>query len=263
MKLQYKYFLLILAIIAAVSVPPLLCHYMLTHSSSEGPAQNTGANNRSGTPSTKTPDVSSSDTSPQNDYGSYVILIDPGHGGFDPGKVSPDGIEEKEINLQISVKLKKALEENGFSVFLTRDTDCSLDTPGSSNKKSSDLHFRTDKAAELDADLYISIHQNSYSAEYVHGAQVFYYASSGQGKKLAETIQDRLISDVDPGNTRMPKGNSDYLVLTESPCTAIIVECGFLSNTAECRSLCDPQYQSKLAEAISAAVTDWYSTQDH
>ena len=104
----------------------------------------------------------------------------------------------------------------------------------------------------------VSIHQNSYSAEYVHGAQVFYYSTSSDGKALAECIQEHLISEADPSNTRAAKGNSEYLVLRESPCTAVIIECGFLSNTKECSDLCNDEYQTALANAICNAVCTWH-----
>ena len=189
---------------------------------------------------------------------SFTILIDPGHGGFDPGKVSPDGIMEKDINLAIASKLASALTDQGFSVYLTRDSDKSLNSENASSKKTSDLKARTNLATNVNADLYISIHQNSYSAEYVHGAQVFYYSTSSGGKALAECIQEHLISEADPSNTRAAKGNSEYLVLRESPCTAVIVECGFLSNTKECSDLCNDEYQTALANAICNAVCTWH-----
>lgn len=199
----------------------------------------------------------STDSSPGSLNSSFTILIDPGHGGYDPGKVSPDGIEEKDINLAISLKLYSLLSDMGYHVYLTRDNDSSLNASGAGNKKASDLTARTQLAKTVGADLYLSIHQNSYSAEYVHGAQVFYYSTSGSGKALAENIQRHLISDADPDNHRDAKGNSGYMVLKESPCTAVIVECGFLSNADECSRLCDYSYQQALAAAIANAVDEW------
>lgn len=191
----------------------------------------------------------------------FVVLIDPGHGGYDPGKVSPDGVNEKDINLAISQKLRGALTAAGCQVYMTRETDTSLNSSDAANKKNSDLRYRTHMAEEVGADLYLSIHQNSYSAEYVHGAQVFYYSTSAGGKALAECIQRHLISDADPSNTRAAKGNSEYIVLAESPCTALIIECGFLSNAEECRRLGTEDYQSAIAAAIAAAVTEWRASQ--
>ncbi len=259
MKVQHKYFIIITAIVLIISLPPIICYKFLVNPPGDQTSDTKTSGNSEDVTENDPPDENRADAS--KDQGNFVVLIDPGHGGFDPGKVSPDGIEEKKINLEISLKLRDALTAKGFSVFLTRDTDCALNSPDAKSKKTSDLRCRTTKASEVNADLYISIHQNSYSAEYVHGAQVFYYSTSSAGKSLAESIQDKLISDADPDNTRSPKGNSDYLVLTESPCTAVIVECGFLSNTAECQKLCDADYQSRLANAIADAVAEWQSTQ--
>jgi N-acetylmuramoyl-L-alanine amidase len=193
----------------------------------------------------------------------FIIVIDPGHGGYDPGKVSDDGIKEKEINLAISQKLYEFLTQMGFSVFMTRDTDISLNSENETSKKSSDLQNRLSFASNSQADLYISIHQNSYSAPSVHGAQVFYYETSSVGKSLAEIIQAEIISQVDSSNTRAAKGNSEYLVLKDSHCTSIIVECGFLSNSTECALLCDEEYQKSMATAIANGVCSWVERSDN
>ena len=93
----------------------------------------------------------------------------------------------------------------------------------------------------------------------MHGAQVFYYSTSREGKILAECIQEHLISDADPSNHRCAKGNSEYMVLTENHCTAIIVECGFLSNQAEADKLVTGAYQEHLAFYIAMAVMQYVS----
>ncbi len=105
--------------------------------------------------------------------------------------------------------------------------------------------------------LTISIHQNSYPEEYVHGAQVFYYETSVEGKKLAETIQKRLIEDIDPQNTRQVKANDSYYLLKKTATPIVIVECGFLSNQAEADKLCDQLYQEKLAWSIHLGVLQY------
>ncbi len=187
-----------------------------------------------------------------------VITIDPGHGGFDPGKVSVDGVKEKDINLAISLELKKSLENLGYIVYLTRTDDISLNDEGVANKKASDLNNRIKYASEMNSDLLVSIHQNSYSGEAIHGGQVFYYSSSKEGKELAGNIQEE-IKKLDTTNTRMEKGNLEYLLLTKSKCTSVIVECGFLSNTNDKLLLCDNEYQKKLANAIATAIEVYYN----
>ena len=189
------------------------------------------------------------------------ILIDPGHGGFDPGKVSADGINEKDINLEISLKLRDILTEMGYNVYMTRDTDISLNSEGATSKKMSDLNNRIAMVESCSADLFISIHQNSFSDTRVHGAQVFYYADSAEGKRLAESIQNHIKATVDTDNTREIKGNNEYIILAGSPCPAVIVECGFLSCPHEVSLLVTDEYQELLAEAIAAAVSEYYENE--
>ena len=187
-----------------------------------------------------------------------VVFLDAGHGDFDPGKVSVDGSLEKDINLAIAKRLKWYLEQSDVEVVMSREDDRGLYDTSAGSRKMSDMKNRCARVEKSGADLVVSIHQNSYSAEYVHGAQVFYYSTSSGGKALAECIQEHLISEADPSNTRAAKGNSEYLVLRESPCTAVIVECGFLSNTKECSDLCNDEYQTALANAICNAVCTWH-----
>ena len=114
------------------------------------------------------------------------ICVDAGHGGTDPGKVGVNNIEEKEINLQIAKKLRTSLEKQGFQVVMTRTGDADLSEAGADNTKVSDMRNRVAFIKKKKAAFTVSIHQNSYTAESVHGAQVFYYSESAEGKKLAE-----------------------------------------------------------------------------
>ncbi|MCI5587375.1 MAG: N-acetylmuramoyl-L-alanine amidase, partial [Lachnospiraceae bacterium] len=103
-------------------------------------------------------------------------------------------------------------------------------------------------------DVIISIHQNSFTQESSKGAQVFYQTSSDDGKKLAEIMQMQLVEDLDKNNHRVAKPNSDYYILKNSTGTAIIVECGFLSNKEESALLCSNDYQEKVADSISKGI---------
>lgn len=188
-----------------------------------------------------------------------VITIDPGHGGFDPGKIGVNEVLEKDINLAIAGYLKDILEEQGYTVFLTRQTDTALNDPGASHKKSSDLNNRIIFAQEKKTNLLVSIHQNSFSQSSVHGAQVFYYSNSSEGEALAGMIQENIRLLADPENTREIKGNSEYKILAASPCTAVIVECGFLSNAAECEKLSSAEYQKLMAESIANGIISFLS----
>ena len=107
-----------------------------------------------------------------------VVVIDVGHGGFDPGKISVDGTPEKDINLAIALRLQKYLAATDCQVYLTRETDCSLSDPDASNKKQSDMKNRAAFIEQLRPDLMISIHQNSFPSQTEYGAQTFYYHTS-------------------------------------------------------------------------------------
>lgn len=181
------------------------------------------------------------------------IVIDAGHGEWDPGKVAKDGTLEKDINLQISKYLQGYLEQSGGFVLTTRINDTAL-----SDKKREDLKERKNIANNENVDLLVSIHQNSFPKENVKGAQVFYYDGSEESKKLAECVQNRL-KEIDKNNERVAKENKDYYLLKETTMPSIIVECGFLSNEEENNKLKDEEYQKKVAWAIYLGVLDYYN----
>lgn len=182
---------------------------------------------------------------------------DAGHGGDDPGKVGINKALEKDINLIIALRLKKLLEKNEITVIMTRDSDIGLYQSGDSNKKAADLKKRVAIIEESNADLAVSIHQNSYTEEYVKGAQVFYYTSSEQGKVFADLMQEQIKSSLGDGNHRMAKGDSSYYMLKKTSCPLIIIECGFLSNSAEAALLITEEYQEKMVQAISLGITQY------
>lgn len=185
------------------------------------------------------------------------IVLDVGHGGFDSGKIGVNGELEKDINLQIALKLKKVLEDNGISVVMTREDDQGLYDENASNKKAQDLQRRCDMINDEKPLMTISIHQNSYTSPEIRGAQVFYYTTSSESQKLAETIQKTLIEQVDPENHREAKANDSYYLLKKTDSVIVIVECGFLSNPQEAEKLADEEYQQKMADAICMGVSQY------
>lgn len=184
------------------------------------------------------------------------VVIDAGHGGADPGKVGVDGSLEKDINLQIAKKLAQFLTAADVDVVLTRETDAGLYDENVSNKKVQDMKNRVALIEERKPALTVSIHQNSYHEEYVHGAQVFYYAGSEESKALAERIQQMLAKEVDPDNARQAKANDSYYLLKKTSSPIVIVECGFLSNYEEAQKLSQTHYQERMAWAIHLAVLE-------
>lgn len=172
-----------------------------------------------------------------------------------------DGSLEKDINLQIAMRLKSLLEAQDIEVVMTRTDDGGLYDENASNKKVQDMKRRIAIIEEAQPELVVSIHQNSYHEEYVHGAQVFYYEGSATGKKLAELIQKRFVMNVDAENKRAAKGNNSYYLLKKTSRPIVIVECGFLSNQAEAGKLNSKEYQEKTAWAIHMGILQYLNTQ--
>ena len=187
----------------------------------------------------------------------YCVVIDAGHGGADPGKVGVDGSLEKDINLAIAKKLQTFLRMEDVDVVLTRESDTGLYDENASNKKVQDMKRRVSIIEEKRPQLTVSIHQNSYHEEYVHGAQTFYYNNSESSKQLAEQIQQVMAAQLDVENTRQAKANDSYYLLKKTSTPIVIVECGFLSNYEEGQKLSSEYYQEKTAWAIHLAILQY------
>lgn len=190
------------------------------------------------------------------------VVIDAGHGGADPGKVGVDGSLEKDINLKIAKKLAMFLTAADVDVVLTRETDAGLYDENVSNKKVQDMKNRVALIEERKPVLTVSIHQNSYHEEYVHGAQVFYYEGSEESKEIAERMQQVLAEQIDPDNARQAKANDSYYLLKKTSTPIVIVECGFLSNYEEAQKLSTEVYQEKTAWAIHLAILNYLNTKE-
>ena len=186
-----------------------------------------------------------------------TIVIDVGHGGADPGKVGINGALEKDVNLSVALYLRELLVQNDIEVILTRDADEGLYTEEDRNKKTADLKQRVEIINAENVDFAVSIHQNSYTEEYVHGAQVFYHEQSEEGKQLADFIQKQFVKSVDPENNRQIKANNSYYLLKKTAVPIVIVECGFLSNYAEAEKLVTEEYQDRVAWAIYMGVMNY------
>ncbi len=177
-----------------------------------------------------------------------MVILDSGHGGSDPGKIGVNDALEKDINLCIAEKVKSNLEAQGISVKMTRE-----DGNGLADSKVEDLKARVSLINDNKPVLAVSIHQNSYPQESIHGAQVFYYAHSKNGEEAAKLLQESLL-EVDPDNTRQAKSNDTYYLLKKTKVATVIVECGFLSNQGEAEKLVTEEYQEKVAEAVAKGI---------
>lgn len=181
------------------------------------------------------------------------VIIDPGHGGHDPGKIGVNKAQEKDINLKIALKVKDYLEKEGITVLLTRETDQGLESASAANKKIEDMKARVEMINSVKPKIVVSIHQNSYSDEAVKGAQVFYYSHSEEGEEMAKVMQE-AVRELDPDNHREVKANDTYYILKRTEVPTIIVECGFLSNWEEAEKLVDEEYQEQTAEAVTKGI---------
>lgn len=187
----------------------------------------------------------------------WTVVLDAGHGGNDPGKIGVDDSLEKDLNLIIAKKVQKLLEQQDVKVVMTRETDAGLYEEQTSNKKVQDMKNRCALINETQPDCVVSIHQNSYHEEYVTGAQVFYYVTSKEGERLAEILQEKLITHADPENHRQAKANESYYLLKKTEVPIVIVECGFLSNWEEAKKLQEDSYQNQIAWAVSMGILSY------
>lgn len=185
------------------------------------------------------------------------IILDAGHGSPDGGAVGADGTEEKDINLAIVQRLCEILESRGYSVILTREGDSGLQDESAGTireMKISDMHRRREIIEKSGADLFVSIHMNSFGDPSVSGLHVFYDKAHPAGEEIAKRIQDK-IGAVTGAKVHTVKTADDSLFLMKnSPVPAILVECGFLSNPEEEQKLITEEYQSKIAWAIAEAL---------
>lgn len=184
----------------------------------------------------------------------HTIVIDPGHGGNDPGKVAINSALEKDVNLAIALKLKKYLEQEDMEVVMTRQEDKGLYEETDSNKKVHDMKNRLAIMEGAKPALVVSVHQNSYPEESVSGVQVFYYRDSAEGKRAALLVQEQMIATLQPAKEREAKENSTYYILKKTTVPTIIVECGFLSNREEADRLTSEDYQERVAWAIHLGI---------
>jgi len=188
-----------------------------------------------------------------------VILLDAGHGGEDGGAVGVGGVVEKDLNLAITLKLDSILRAMGYQTILTRASDKDLhDVTASTvhDRKVADIHNRFAMMEALrDKDLFVSIHMNKFPGSGAHGTQVFYSKNTPGSLALAQAIQESVVRLVQPENKRQvkPSGDSIYLLYYAKK-TAVVVECGFISNAGDAEKLQDEAYQNEIAFAIACGI---------
>ena len=186
-----------------------------------------------------------------------VIVIDAGHGGEDSGAIGANGVYEKDLNLEIAGILGGYFEKAGYFVIQTRTTDALLYTEEENIKgmrKIYDLKNRLKIAESYDDAIFISIHMNSFGEEKYSGLQVYYSKNNEKSKKIADAIHKEVKSGLQSENKRLPKAGENIYIMENSTHPAVLIECGFISNMAECERLCQKEYQKELSFAIFCAI---------
>lgn len=203
------------------------------------------------------------DTTQNSKYENYpVVIIDAGHGGEDGGAIGIDGTLEKDLNLSIALELDALLRAQGIQTRLTRTEDILLYDRNSDykgHKKAQDMAQRLKITEEYENAIFISIHMNSFSQQKYKGLQVYYSTNSQYSSVIAEKIQTSVAANLQPTNNRKTKpSDSGIFLLERINHPAVLIECGFLSNSEDCSNLNLPSYRSKLCFIISAAICDYF-----
>ncbi len=191
-------------------------------------------------------------------------MANSGHGGFDGGAVASDGTIEKDINLDISLKLNAILSFFGYNTVMVRTEDISTEDLGDAlgSKKVSDIKNRLALTEKYENSILISIHMNKYSTSQPHGAQVF-YSPNNVSKDLADNIQSSIKNCIQQDNKRITKqATNDIYLLYHSKVPSVIVECGFLSNPTDLTSLKDSNYQLAISWAISEGIKNYLNNKN-
>lgn len=192
-----------------------------------------------------------------------TVIIDPGHGGFDGGTSAADGTVEKNINLQIALKLNEILNSMGINTVMTRTDDSATNDESAQTirqKKVSDIINRLKIIEDYPDSVFISIHQNHFEQSKYSGAQVFYSKNNPDSKRLAECIRFNFVTVLQPENTReIKQSGSEIYLLHHSAAPSVMVECGFLSNAEETEKLKNEKYQQKLAFTVAMGIIDYFN----
>lgn len=201
-----------------------------------------------------------------NPKNQQTIVIDPGHGGIDGGTGDRNDILEKDINLDVGLKLKKELLVEGFDVIMTREDDVSLENLSSINasRYRRDLDARKNIINENDPLVFISIHVNSSKKTSVKGIKVYHFPNSVEGEKLAKSIAesvdiyvyDKFLKDT---SLRAEILSENFYILRETKHTGVLVEVGFITNPEENKLMKNRKYKEKVAFAIKKGILEYLS----
>jgi N-acetylmuramoyl-L-alanine amidase len=183
----------------------------------------------------------------RGDRRSTVIMLDAGHGGSDPGAIGITGVREKDIALEVTTKLAKALRTRGYEVMLTRDDDRFVS-----------LGQRADLCNEALPMIFVSLHANWIDDPTFTGVMTFHFDGASQAQVLAHTVQRNLLASTGAVNREVRTAN--FFVLRETVVPAVLVEVGFLTNTQEEYKLRDPLYQKRIVDGLAQGIGEYMHT---
>lgn len=190
-----------------------------------------------------------------------TVIVDAGHGGIDGGAVAEDGTVEKDLNLPIAKYVDAYLSALGVKTKLTRSEDISIHSENANTVreiKVSDIHNRMKIIEDTDNCIFLSIHQNSYDNSKYSGAQVFYSPNTTASAEIADSIQNSIVSSLQPDNKRLiKKSTKDIYLLYYAQKPAVLVECGFMTNKSELEMLKNEEYQRKMAFSIAVGILNY------
>lgn len=190
-----------------------------------------------------------------------IVVIDAGHGGEDGGTIGINGCYEKDLNLSLAKKLKTYLSSMGIKCVLTRNSDTLLydrNADYEGRKKHLDMLARLEITNSYENAIFVSIHQNAFPQEKYRGLQIYYSENNDNSLLIAKGIEEVVKSTLQPQNNRVAKASGGNIYLLDKlDCPALLIECGFLSNSEECALLCTDEYQNKLCAVIAARIAEF------
>ena len=184
-----------------------------------------------------------------------IITLDPGHGGSDPGAIGASGLKEKQITLEISMRVKELLENAGAKVYMTRTTDVDVYGPNASDR--AELQARVNVAEKHNSDLFLSLHINSSVNKSVGGFSSYYYPKTDNDLKIAKAIQDKFAKNFGVDNLGVRQAN--FYVVKRCSMPATLLEMCFISNAKEEKLMKGKWFQKKTARLIVEGVENYFA----
>ena len=183
-----------------------------------------------------------------------IITLDPGHGGSDPGAIGASGLKEKQITLEISMRVKELLEKEGANVYMPRTTDKDVYAPNASDR--AELQARVNVAEKHNSDLFLSLHINSSVNKSVGGFSSYYYPKTDNDLKIAKAIQDKFAKNFGVDNLGVRQAN--FYVVKRCSMPATLLEMCFISNPKEEKLMKSKWFQKKTALLIVEGVKNYF-----